>query len=104
MLGETRGRGVFRPGQRIDVHCDTPNGPALDGWLIEAALLASGRDSMRHGSIVRHPMLFPFKTEVTARDVLARTRLELFREGAGEVVVGWRYGSSGRRCLGVLGR
>ena len=96
-LSETRGRGVFRPGPRIDVDGDTANGPAVAGWLIEAALLASGRDSMRLGSLARHPMLFPFATGATARDALARARLELFREGAGEEVVGWRFGFSARR-------
>lgn len=93
VLKETRGRGVFGPALPIDVHGNTPHGTELAGWLIEAALLASGRDSMRLGSLARHPMLFPFKTGGTARDVLARTRLEFFREGAGEEVVGWRYGS-----------
>lgn len=92
-LTETRRRGVFRPAPPVDVHGDTPNGPELAGWLIEAALLASGRDSMRLGSLVRHPMLFPFRAGTTARDVLARAQLELFREGAGEDVVGWRFRS-----------
>lgn len=96
-LSNTGRRGVFRSAPRIDVRGDTANGPAVAGWLIEAALVASGRDSMRLGSLARHPMLFPFATGATARDVLTRTRLELFREGVGEELVGWRYGSSGRR-------
>ena len=96
-LSETGRRGVFRSGPRIDVRGDTANGPAVAGWLIEAALLASGCDSMRLGSLSRHPMLFPFATGTTARDAMARTRLELFREGAGEDVVGWRFGSLARR-------
>ena len=48
--------------------------------------------------VVRHPMLFPFLNFATARDAVARTRLELFREGSGEEVVGLKYQSAGVRC------
>ena len=46
--------------------------PVAHGWLIEAGLTASycptsGRQSMRLGSLVRHPMLFPFRNFATAR-------------------------------------
>ena len=87
VLNESGRRGVFRPGPSIGVSRDGP----CAGWLIEAALTASGRQSMRLGSLVRHPMLFPFRNFATARGAVARKRLELFREGSGEEVVGLKY-------------
>ena len=95
-LSETRRPGVFRGGRPIEVH--TGGGRHDEwagGWLLEAALLGSGRQSMRLGSLARHPMLFPFQSGVTARDAMARKRLELFCEGAGEEVVGLRYRPAG---------
>ena len=89
-LVETERRGFFCSGPTIAVR---QGGPCA-GWLLEAALLASGRQSMRFGSLLRHPMLFPFRNVATARDAMARPRLELFREGAGEEVVGLKHFSS----------
>lgn len=86
-LTETERRGVFRAGVPIAAPEDGP----LRGWLIEAALVASGRQSMRLGSLARHPMLFPLRDFATGRDAAARTRLELFREGSGEEVVALKY-------------
>ena len=39
-------------------------------------------------------MLFPFRNVAAARDAMVRPRLELFREGAGEEVVGLKHFSS----------
>ncbi|WP_420632849.1 hypothetical protein [Candidatus Palauibacter sp.] len=89
-LSETGQRGVFRSGPPIGVLDAVPGDGWLAGWLLEAALFASGRQSMRVESLARHPMLFPFQTGATARDATARTRLDLFREGAGEDVVAWK--------------
>ena len=89
-LGETERRGVFRSGPPIEIRGAVP----CASWLIEAALLASGQQSMRLGSVVRHPMLFPFRNAATVRDVMACARLELFREGAGEDVVGLKHFSA----------
>ena len=92
-LVETERRGLFRSGPTITVQQGGPRA----GWLLEAALLASGRQSMRFGTLVRHPMLFPFGRVATVRDAEAQPRLELFREGAGEDVVGLRHWSPVRR-------
>lgn len=86
-LGETERRGVFRAGQPFRVGRDANTASRLAGWLVEAGLLASGRQSMRMSSIARHPMLFPLRWAPTPRDLVARPRLELLREGAGEDVV-----------------
>ena len=93
VLNESGRRGAFRPGPPIAV----PEDGAHAGWLIEAALIASDRQSMRLGSLVRHPMLFPFRNFATARDAVARKHLELFREGSGEEVVGLKYRPAGVR-------
>ena len=87
VLNESERRGVFCRGQSIGVSGEGPDA----GWLIEAALIASDRQSIRLGSLLRHPMLFPFRDFATARDAATRTRLELFREGSGEEVVGLKY-------------
>ena len=95
-LDETDKRGVFRAGRSIEVAGAVPSRSRVAGWLIEAALLASGRQSMRLESLVRHPMLFPFRCPATAQDAMPRVRLDLFREGAGQDVVGLRYGPEKR--------
>lgn len=87
VLNESGRRGVFRRDQSIGI----PKDGAHAGWLIEAALIASDRQSMRLGALVRHPMLFPFRNFATATDAVARTGLELFREGSGEEVVALKY-------------
>ena len=89
-LRETVQRGVFRSGPSIGLLDAASRDGCLTGWLLEAALFASGRPSMRVESLARHPMLFPFRTGATARDAAARTRLDLFREGAGDDVVAWK--------------
>lgn len=96
VLDETKQRGVFRAGPNIEVAGAAASRSWVAGWLIEAALLASGRQSMRLGSLVRHPMLFPFRSRATAQDAMPRVRLDLFREGAGQDVVGLRYGPEKR--------
>ena len=97
-LSEARQPGVFCCGRPVEVRsCGGRNDDWAGGWLLEAALLASGRRSMRLESLVRHPMLFPFQSGATARDAMARKRLELFREGAGEEVVGLRYRPVGEK-------
>ena len=83
VLSETGQRGAFRGGDVIPV----PNGSPTGAWLVEAAILGSGRQSMPLGSVTCHPMLFPFGMAVTARDVIGRRRLELYRQGLGEDVV-----------------
>ena len=89
-LCETGRRGVFRSGPPIGV-LDAVSGDGwLVGWLLEAALFASGRQSIRVESLARHPMLFPFRAGATAREAMARTRLDVFREGAGEDMVAWK--------------
>ena len=96
-LDETDRRGVFRAGPSIEVAGAVPSRSWVAGWLIEAALLASDRQSMRLGFLLSHPMLFPFRTPATGQDTMSRTRLDLFREGAGEDVVGWWYRPESRR-------
>lgn len=91
VLDETKRRGVFRAGPNIEVPGTMSSRSRVAGWLIEAALLASGRQSMRLESLVRHPMLFPFRRPATAQVTMSRTRLDLFREGGGEDLVGLRY-------------
>lgn len=91
VLDEARRRGVFRAAPSVEVPGAVSSRSLVTGWLIEAALLASGRQSMRLGSLVRHPMLFPFRTPSTGHDTISHTRLDLFREGGGEDVVGLRY-------------
>ena len=54
-LTETKRRGFFRSGPAIVVR---QGGPCA-GWLLEAALLASGRQSMRFGSLVASPHAVP---------------------------------------------
>ena len=92
VLIETERRGFFHSGPAIAVQ----EGGAWAGWLLEAALVASGRQSMRFGTLIRHPILFPFGGVATIRDAMARPRLELLREGAGEDVVGLRDWSATR--------
>lgn len=96
VLSETRQRGVFRSGAPGGVLVGGQSDGWLAGWLLEAALFASGRQSVRVESLARHPMLFPFRTEATARHAMARQRLDLFREGAGEDVVAWKDSPAAR--------
>ena len=83
VVRETDQKGAFQGGDVIPV----PNGSPTGAWLVEAAILGSGLQSMPLGSVTRHPMLFPFRMAVTARDVVGRSRLELYRQGLGEDVV-----------------
>ena len=103
-LRETERRGVFRAGRRFRIGHDARAASGLGGWLVEAALLASGRQSMRMLSIARHPMLFSVQWSPTPRDVMDRPRLELLREGAGEDVVGLTRGAGQPYMDGLLGQ
>lgn len=102
-LDETERRGVFRAGTNMEV-AGAVSYSWVAGWLIEAALLASGRQSMRLESLVRHPMLFPFQSNATARDAMGRQRLELYRESASEDVVGLKHRAGLPRHDDLLGQ
>ncbi len=104
VLDETKRRGVFCAGPTIEVPGTVLSRSRVAGWLIEAALLASGRQSMRLESLVRHPMLFPFQSSATARDAMGRQRLELYRESASEDVVGLKHRAGSPRHDDLLGQ
>ena len=87
VLNEADGRGVFRRGPRVEIPGDGP----CAGWLIEAALIASTNKSIRIGSLLRGPTLFPFRDFATVRDAMDRDRLEVFGKGGGEDVVEMKY-------------
>ena len=83
VLRDTGRRGVFRGSRAQPVS----NGNGVGVWLVEAGLLGSGREAVPLGAVTRHPMLFPFRLAVGAREAAASSRLELYREGAGGDVV-----------------
>ena len=68
------------------------------GWLLEAALTRQRPrvDAPRSHSCGT-PCCSRSRDFATARDAMARKRLELFREGAGEEVVGLRYRPAGEK-------
>ena len=91
VLAESGHRGVFRRGTSITVPADGSHA----GWLIEAALVASGRPAMPLSTLVRHPMLFALRNFATTHYALSRTTLEVFREGSGEDMVGLKQQLAG---------
>lgn len=82
-LTETAHRGTFQSCQPIPL--SSKNGVGI--WLLEAAIVGSGRLARPLVGTIRHPMFFPFHITVTPQDVANSTRLELYRQGSDEDLV-----------------
>lgn len=89
VLEDTDKKGVYQA-SRIHQVSDT----RLLGWIIEAALIASGVSSASLRAITGNPALFPFALGSTsARELEANARLEIYRQGLDEDMVRLRPSS-----------
>ena len=60
----------------------------LKSWLIEAALISNGSNSLPLNGLLERPVFFPFKMDqLTLRNLVPNTRLTLFRHGLNEDMV-----------------
>ena len=60
----------------------------LKSWLVEAALISNGSDTLSLNGILDRPVFFPFKADqITSRAIESNNRLSLFRHGLDEEMV-----------------
>jgi len=77
VLQDTDKKGVYRvaPKMRLDDE-------ALKSWLVEAALISNGSDTLSLNGILERPAFFPFEADqLTSREIESNNRLSLFRHG-----------------------
>ena len=84
--------GVLQDTDKKGIYRAAPHQLAKDkrliSWLIEAALISNGSNSLPLNSILERPVFFPFKLgQVTSRELEINTRLSLFRHGLDEEMV-----------------
>lgn len=60
---------------------------SLQAWLVMACMLAIGGQMSPFKELVRHPALFPFFLNVSARDLDQHPKLEMFHQGVDESVI-----------------
>lgn len=63
---------------------------SLQVWLVMACMLAIGGQMSPFKELVRHPALFPFFLNVSARDLDQHPKLEMFHQGVDESVIALR--------------
>jgi len=83
VLQDTDKKGIYRPTPQQSV-----KGKRLMSWIIEAALISNGSNSLPINGILERPVFFPFKMDqLTLRELESNTRLTLFRHGLDEDMV-----------------
>ena len=83
VLDDTDINGVYRaaPKQKL-------TDKRLKRWLVEAALISNGANSLPLKGILQRSVFFPFRMDdVTSRELEANTRLALYRHGLDENMV-----------------
>lgn len=71
---------------------DAPS-EAVQVWMIEALLRATGTPCMSLRQVESSPALFPFKVELVVAEMRKSSRIELTRQGVDTDMVGLRYGA-----------
>ena len=83
VLQDTRKRGIYKATPQLPV-----KNKRLKSWLIEAALISSGFNSLSLRSVCEKPVFFPFKIrQITSRELESNFRLDSFRQGLDEDMV-----------------
>ncbi len=62
--------------------------PALEAWMVAAALTAHAAHELPFADLARLPELFPFRVTLTVDDVRRSPRFEVHRQGSGWEMVG----------------
>lgn len=83
VLRETPDPGVFSPAAKVRMRRNHPAGP----WLLDAALIDSGRSPRPLHALRNDAALFPFSLEVMAKELAARPGIEVHRQGLDEELV-----------------
>jgi hypothetical protein len=83
VIGEPTTRGPFAPCKTIPLS----NEDGLCTWLLEAAILGTGRTARPFAGLVGSPVFFPFRLSIRPGDVARNKRLELHRQGMDEDLV-----------------
>ncbi len=86
ILVATEQRYVYRP---LRGHFPASN-PALEEWLLAAALTAHAAGELPFADLVRLPELFPFRFSVSVDQLRQSERFEVHRQGSGWDMVGPR--------------
>lgn len=81
-LLETPESGVYAPAPKVVI-----SDKRLQLWLVEAAFLAAESRMVALDQVVRSPMLFPFRLDLSTYDLRNHPRLSLFRQGLNEEVL-----------------
>lgn len=79
ILAETEKRHAYRPLRGQFVASD----PALEEWLLAAALTAHPASELPFADLVRLPELFPFRVTVGVDQLRRSERFDVFRQGSG---------------------
>jgi hypothetical protein len=80
VLQDTRKRGIYKATPQLPV-----KNKRLKSWLIEAALISSGFNSLSLRSLFEKPVFFPFKVrQTTLSELETNPRLSFFRHGLDE--------------------
>lgn len=83
VLQDTDKKGIYRAAPYQSV-----KDKRLMSWLVEAALISNGSNSLPRNGILERPVFFPFKMgQVTSRELEINTRLSLFRHSLDEEMV-----------------
>jgi len=83
ILQDTKKKGVYKVGAQ-----KTLSGKNLKSWLVEAALISNGSDTLSLNGILERPIFFPFKADkITSREIESNKRLSLFRHGLDEELI-----------------
>jgi hypothetical protein len=86
ILAETDQRYVYRP---LRGHFSASD-PALEQWLLAAALTAHPADELPFADLVRLPELFPFRFSISVDQLRRSDRFDVHRQGSGWDMVGLR--------------
>ena len=82
-LRETQERGVFAAGPPIEIS----RGDKLGPWMIEAAIAGSDHEGRPLRSLLTSSFFFPFRLNISLRELALRHRLEVHRQGLDEDMV-----------------
>ena len=83
VLQDTDKKGIYRAAPHQSV-----KDKRLMSWLVEAALISNGSNSLPRNGILERPVFFPFKMDkLTLRELESNTRLTIFRHGLDEDMV-----------------
>jgi hypothetical protein len=81
VLKDSKEKGVYEMAPQISITDES-----LSAWLIEAALRASGSNSVPLKTLINSSSIFPFKIETPPISSLSG-RVELLRQGVDEDIV-----------------